>query len=275
MTSSKIRKRALRYPQFALKDMLLEGRRDEQSTYQAKDIESKDVKDAETNIIATQQRQKTEQQTCRNCGRRYPHDGRCTATGKICNNCGKPNHFANECRSTAKKPARKHMSKKPKPRTVRPLKQENHHSDSDSDESYLYTVNRAHKNNANVKVIVNSVSFTTMDDTGASINVIDEQTFSKFREVTLKSTRIKMFAYNQSEPVNFLGKFEDAMETRKRMTVATFYVVKRQNSRDLLSLSTAQDLGLVTLHLNPVFTKVPALELSLVNISRYFMRLVN
>ena len=63
MTSSKIRKRALRDPQLALKDMFLKGRRDEQSTYQAKDIESKDVKDAETNIIATQQGQKTEQQT--------------------------------------------------------------------------------------------------------------------------------------------------------------------------------------------------------------------
>ena len=49
MTSSKIRKRVLRDPQLALKDMLLKGRRDEQSTYQAKDIESKDVKDAETN----------------------------------------------------------------------------------------------------------------------------------------------------------------------------------------------------------------------------------
>ena len=109
----------------------------------------------------------------RNCGRRYPHDGRCPATGKICNNCEKPNHFANECRSTAKKPARKHRSRKSKPRTVRPLQQDNHHSDSDSDESYLYTVNRAHKNNANVKVIVNSVSFPTMVDTGASINVID------------------------------------------------------------------------------------------------------
>ena len=53
-TSSKIRKRALRDPQFALKDMLLEGRRDEQSTYQVKDIESKDV-NAETNKITTHQ----------------------------------------------------------------------------------------------------------------------------------------------------------------------------------------------------------------------------
>ena len=181
-TLSKIRKRALRDPQFALKDMLLERRRDEQSTYQAKDIELKDVKDAEANKIATKQGQKTEQQTCRNCGRNYPHDGHCPATGKICNKCEKRNHFANVCRSRAKKPARKHMSREPKPSTVRPLQQEeNHHSDSDSDESYLYTVNSANKNNANVKVTINSVSFTTMIDTGASINVIDGQTFSKFR----------------------------------------------------------------------------------------------
>ena len=67
-TSSKIRKRALRDPQFALKDMLLEGRRDEQSTYQVKDIE--DV-NAETNKITTHQGQKSEQRTCRNCGRNY------------------------------------------------------------------------------------------------------------------------------------------------------------------------------------------------------------
>ena len=65
------------------------------------------------------------------------------------------------------------MSSKPKPRTAQPLQQEkNHHWDSNSDESYLYPVNNASKHNANVKVTVNSVFFTTMVDTGASINVI-------------------------------------------------------------------------------------------------------
>ena len=78
-----------------------------------------------------------------------------------------------------------------------------------------------------------------MVDTVASINVIDEQIFSKFREVTLKPTNTKAFAYNQSEPVNFLGKFDAVVKTRKRMTVATVYVVQGQNSGDLLSLSTA------------------------------------
>ena len=136
------------------------------------------------------------------------------------------------------------MSSKPKPRTAQPLQQEkNHHWDSNSDESYLYPVNNASKHNANVKVTVNSVFFTTMVDTGASINVIDEQTFSKFREVALESTKTKGFAYNQSEPVNFLGKFQAAVETRKQMIVITFKVVQGQHSGNLLSQLTAQDLA--------------------------------
>ena len=44
------------------------------------------------------------------------------------------------------------------------------------------------------------------------------------------------------------------------MTVATVYVVQGQNSGNLLSLSTAQDLGLITLHLNPVSRKDAALD---------------
>ncbi len=42
--------------------------------------------------------------------------------------------------------------------------------------------------------------------------------------------------------------------------VATFYVVKGQDSGKLLSLSTAQDLGLITLHINNVSTKDAALD---------------
>ena len=160
-------------------------------------------------------------------------------------------------RNLRKKP----VSRKLKPKTVRSLQQnDNQHSDPDSHESYLYTVNNPNKNNANVKVTIAAVSLTTMVDTGASINVIDKQTFSKFREVTLQPTKTRAFAYNQSEPVNFLGKFDAVVETRKRMTVATVYVVQGRNSGNLLSLSTAQDLGLITLHLNPVSTKDAALD---------------
>ena len=91
-------------------------------------------------------------------------------------------------------------------------------------------VSRKHRNRileiAKVKVKVGGASFMMTLDTGATI-----------------------------KPVKFLGKFEAVVETRKRLSVAMFYVVKGQNSGNLLSLATAQDLGLITLHLNHVTTK--------------------
>ena len=51
--SAKIWKRALRDPDFDLKAMLLEGRRDEQSAFQANDIEAKEAIVVETNQMET------------------------------------------------------------------------------------------------------------------------------------------------------------------------------------------------------------------------------
>ena len=145
--------------------------------------------------------------------------------------------------------------------TVKPLQHhDNQDSNSDSDESYLYSVKSEQANNAYVKVNIDGVPFKTMVDTGASINVIDQQTYSKLCDVHLKPTQTRAFAYNQSEPVSFMGKFDAVIETKKRMSVATFYVVKGQNSGNLLSLSTAQDLGLITLHLKSVSTKDAAVD---------------
>ena len=88
--SSKIRKRALRDPTFDLKAMLIEGRRDEQSTFQTKEIESKETKDGETNRLAQQHGNNISnyKSTCKNCGREFPHKGACPARGKTCNNRG-------------------------------------------------------------------------------------------------------------------------------------------------------------------------------------------
>jgi hypothetical protein len=62
---------------------------------------------------------------------------------------------------------------------------------------------------------------------------------------------LKLLRTIQPNPVKFLGKFEETIETRKRVTVATFYVTKTSNSENLISATTAQELGLdnVSLHL--------------------------
>ena len=44
------------------------------------------------------------------------------------------------------------------------------------------------------------------------------------------------------------------------MSVATFFVVKEKHCGNLLSLNTAQELGLVSLHLNKLTSKDAALD---------------
>ncbi len=256
-TSSKIRKRALRDPKFDLKSMLLEGRRDEQSSYQIKEIESKEPTEANTNKLDGKST-KTEAKTCHYCGREYPHVGQCPAKGQTCRTCGKTNHFARVCQSKTKQVTqKKRRYHKSRGKPIHPLQ---HNNSDNSDEDYLYAVNKDQENTAKVKVKVCGASFMMTLDTGATINVIDEQTFSKMDGVQLKPTNTKAFPYNSAQSVKFLGKFEAVIETRKRLSVAIFYVVKGQNSGNLLCLSTAQELGLITLHLNNLTTKDDKLD---------------
>ena len=265
--SSKIRKRALHDPTFDLKAMLLEGRRDEQSTYQAKQIESTEVIDGETNKL---EKNSSNSATCRNCGRNHPHMGACPAKGKTCNNCGKPNHFASVCRGKQIQPrvprnqAYK-SSKKHKSKNLKTLDTESNSSDDD----YLYTMTHQ-------KTITRSMlqwrgaKFKITIDTGVTINVIDGDTFNKMKDITLTCTNRKALAYSTKSPVEFFGKFETVIETRKRISVATFYVTKGKNFGNLLSLSTAQDLGLVSLHIDTFTTKDATLENILKKNSKVF-----
>jgi hypothetical protein len=80
------------------------------------------------------------------------------------------------------------------------------------------------------------------------------------KDVKLTRTNMKAFAYSKKSPVEFVGKFEALIETKKRMSVATFFVVKEKHCGNLLSLNTAQELGLVSLHLNKLTSKDAALD---------------
>ena len=212
----------------------------------SKKIESKEVIAGEANKI---EQKSNISVNCRNCGSNYPDTGACPAKGKSCNNCGKPNHFAAVCRGKPNqtrvprnqtyKPSKKH-----KPRNLKTLDTESNSSDDD----YLYSM--TNQKNNKVNVTMGGAKFKITIDTGATINVIDRDTFNKMQDVTLNRTNTKAFAYSTKSPVEFLGKFETVIETRKRMTVATLYVAKGKNCCNLLSLSTAQDLGLVGLHID-------------------------
>ena len=93
-------------------------------------------------------------------------------------------------------------------------------------------------------------------DTGSSINIIDETTFKHLQNINLQKTHVRAYLFNSSEPVQMTGKF-DTLESRKRLTVASIYVTG-QDGCCLFNNTTAQELGLMSLHLNQVDTQTKA-----------------
>ena len=106
----------------------------------------------------------------------------------------------------------------------------------------MYAVDKNIKNSPHVRVKVLNHSFDMMVDTGASINVIDRGTYSKL-QVNLQETNTKAFPYSSETPVKFLGKFQALIETKRKFDVATFFVVDKENSGNLLSANTAQQFS--------------------------------
>ncbi|KAI8514170.1 hypothetical protein Bbelb_084940 [Branchiostoma belcheri] len=170
--------------------------------------------------------------TCRNCGGIFPHGPQgCPARNQKCLFCSKLNHFAKVCR--AKRERRVHR-----------IKEEDV---SNSDDEYTFTVgNNPGRNKLpyrEVKVGANKVNF--LIDTGASINVIGEETHRKVGRPKLTPCRTVIRPYGGGKlPVK--GKFQTVLESGSKITVADIYVIegKKANS-NLLSYPTAVDLMLV------------------------------
>ena len=98
---------------------------------------------------------------------------------------------------------------------------------------------------AGVNVLGHKLKMTV--DTGTTLNVIDRSTFAKLKgSVKLRKTNTRAYAYNTTEPVEFMRIFEALIETKRNYLPCTFYVTKTNNSCCLMSNKTAQELGLIS-----------------------------
>ena len=90
-TSNRLRRKALRDPEYKLTDMLIEGRKAEVNSAQASGIEET-FQDLQVNEIRAEK-------TCYRCGFSYPHSKQpCPAKNANCSHCGLKGHFAKTCR---------------------------------------------------------------------------------------------------------------------------------------------------------------------------------
>ena len=118
---------------------------------------------------------------------------------------------------------------------------------------YCYAVKNKQCWNPVTKLTINNCKVKFTVDTGSSINVIDQQTYNKLGKIKLAKTSIRAITFNSADSVKMTGKFINTVESMRKITVATIYVTEA-NGGCLLSAETAEELGLISLHLNTVHT---------------------
>ena len=215
-TSSRLRKLALRDNQMTLKTLLLLGRQEEMSTFQAAAIAGKETEDIsyfqkKPNPTQCSGSRDSQGKTCCTCGGVWPHrHSDCPTKGKPCRNCKKLNHFAKVCRSKVI-----HSQTALQSAAVRPVSTAEN-VDSDSDFDYCYMVEtKGYTSKPHMDISVNGQMINFLLDMGSSINVISNKIYMQtLTSVVLQKTNIKAMPFTSKTPVHLKGKFLATLETK-------------------------------------------------------------
>ena len=137
----------------------------------------------------------------------WPHTNKrksCPAWGCECRNFGKKNHYEKMCKTLSRK--------------VKRIDNPNSsNSDTDSEDEYQVKTVKKSKANTTVTARINTVPLQFQIDSGADVNIIDENSFDKLKgQVCLTKTKAKLFSYNSRTPLPLLGKFTATVSTKKR-----------------------------------------------------------
>ena len=127
-------------------------------------------------------------------------------------------------------------------------------NDSSSDDEYLYTTGHAGSKTPQAEIQVHDFPVKMLIDTGASIDIVDEATFSQLarnRTIALEDTNKRLFAYGSDSQLDIVGKFEAALDYQGRQTRSSVHVV-RGGYGCLLSCKTATELGLIDVHVQQI-----------------------
>ena len=95
---------------------------------------------------------------------------------------------------------------------------------------------------------INDIPVQMIIDSGASIDVIDKNTFEKITErieIDLKRSKTKVFPYGGNKPLNMIGYFNGTIESKGRIVSSRIHVINKQSAGNLIGLSTAKALLLI------------------------------
>ncbi|CAC5419899.1 unnamed protein product [Mytilus coruscus] len=170
-------------------------------------------------------------QNCRNitksncgyCGFDHGDERKCPAYGKQCNDCERYNHFASVCRAEKKD----------------------------------HTKNKRHPKNRD-GIRIDDVDVKVELDSGADVNVMDENQFLTFQKKTygnpvLEKSKIKLSTLQNSLPIK--GEFKTIIRNETCGTETKFIVKGKISSPPLISKSTLIELGMLQIRASGSFVK--------------------
>ena len=188
------------------------------------------------------------QLSCGWCGTGQHSRDKCPAKDKVCSSCSKMGHFAKVCRSKDKR-RRNHFSANVN--AVHHTVQRDSDTSISSDEEYVFGVSMKSSVIPKVNVDLFGESVPFLIDTGASVNILDEQTFKQLTPTcTLQPTSTSIYAYGTHTPLNVLGVVDTIVKHKDVEAQATFFVIKSNpdaRSGNLLSAQTAQKLNIINI----------------------------
>ncbi|XP_063955570.1 uncharacterized protein LOC135154188 [Lytechinus pictus] len=119
-----------------------------------------------------------------------------------------------------------------------------------SDDDVMFSVREEGNVLPKRSIMVNNAKIDTLVDSGSSVDIIDERTFSWMRgrcsPLRLTPSRMRLYAYGSRSPLPLLGQFLAKVSTASSSTTTRFVVV-RGNSGCALSRKTSTELGLICL----------------------------
>ena len=178
---------------------------------------------------------------CYACGLYYPHDGECPPKGKKCRTFNVEGHFA-----------KSKLCKSGKTGHLKTIFAEGNNGKVQTDDNaqekrYLLANYSRGGERPTVKIEMDNQLVDVLIDSGASENVIDENTFSCLKKKPkLQTSSCKLYSYNIQRALEVLGEFSCRVSYDSRSLNANFKVIEG-SAGNLLSFNTSRDLNLFRL----------------------------
>ena len=204
-----------------------------------------------------------QQNRCRNCNGKYPHERgptSCPAFQNQCAYCRRWGHFASVCfRKPNDEDRRRRTNRPPRPQaqtSQRPVNYiEDHQRDSNSGSDTEYVFHRGKVKNLpyfDVSFCEGHQMFNVLADSGATINILSEADYKSLRPTPLlRPTKTVISGFGVKEATPVLGQFSTLLKFRGISCQADIHVIKNPE-KPIIGWETCKRLKLLSANTHSV-----------------------